>query len=160
MKKSRIIISTLLIAALVLLSFAGCSVIPNAEDVASVKIAMTSYCMNGEDYKDIKNADFIGIGTQTGVVPIIRFDIDDPEIIKEAVEMNKTLDRLGDLQCNCIPFTYKCEYIMKDGSRIHNSINKTAQNHEELFGEFLKKINKYAVKVLSSTQFKNGEWTE
>lgn len=164
MKKKLSAFLALLVSILALISSVGCSgdktdVIPKAEDVASVKVAMSTDCMYADDYRWVKNADIILSDSQTESKPIL-FEISDTDAIREAVEMNKRLESLESLQCKCIPFRYKCEYTMKDGSRIYNDITRIAENHEELFGNFLKKINKYAVAVLTYTRFDSDEWAE
>lgn len=164
MKKRISAYLALLISTLALLSTVGCSgdktdVIPKAEDVASVKLAMSTGCMYADDYRWVENADILLSDSQTASKPIL-FEIHDTAVISEAVEMNKRLESLEGRQCMCIPFRYKCEYTMKDGSRIYNDITKIAENHEELFGDFLKKINKYAVAVLTHTRFDSDEWAE
>lgn len=138
----------------------GCSqdkkdVIPDASDVASVKIAVSALCMNDDDYDGVENQELY----DSSRMPIIRFDIDDEDVIAKAVETNKAIDSAENLSDIDSPdFRYKCEYTMKDGTKIYNSIQKTVLDEDALFGDFIEEINKYAVKSLSSASFGNDEW--
>lgn len=139
----------------------GCSsdkenVIPNPDDVASVKIATENYMLDIDNYKDLENWE---LTKNNGIVNIL-FEInDDSEMISEAVEINQKLDEANELVgMSKIPIIYKCEYTMKGGSKIYNSLRKAIDNEETIFGDFFDKIDKYAVKLLTADNFTSDEW--
>ena len=82
-------------------------------------------------------------------------------MINKAVEMNKKLDEAENTTgINKSSTLYKCEYTMKDGSKIYNSIRKTIDDEKALMEDFFNEIDDYAVKFLTNTMFTSDSWRE
>lgn len=135
-------------------------IIPDPNEVESVKIAAQLPWKNvDESYEDIKNYEYV---KDNGTVYKMLYEIkDNPEMINKAVEMNKKLDEAENITgINKAPIFYKCEYTMKDGSKIYNIIDKTLDDEKALMEDFFNEIDDYAVKFLTGRMFTSDSWRE
>lgn len=135
-------------------------IIPDPNEVESVKIAAQLPWKNiDESCKDIENYEYV---KDNGTIYTMLYKIkDNPGMINKAVEMNKKLDEAENTTgINKSSTLYKCEYTMKDGSKIYNSIRKTIDDEKALMEDFFNEIDDYAVKFLTNTMFTSDSWRE
>lgn len=135
-------------------------IIPDPNEVESVKIAAQLPWKNiDESCKDIENYEYV---KDNGTIYTMLYKLkDNPGMINKAVEMNKKLDEAENTTgINKSSTLYKCEYTMKDGSKIYNSIRKTIDDEKALMEDFFNEIDDYAVKFLTNTMFTSDSWRE
>lgn len=104
-------------------------VFPSKSEISSIKIGIMSSLLEQDkykdDYKDIKYGSIL----EDSALQYIRYEIDsnaeNSEILfDKAIETDEKINELENYQLNKFPFGYKCEYTLKDGSKIEHSYKK------------------------------------
>lgn len=134
----------------------GCSFdIPEASEVKSIRVA-TSYILQSGDYSSVKNAaDY----SSPSEIPAVLYSIEDKELIEETIEVAKEFEAAADKtgEINSIAIWFKCEYTLNNGSTITRGFEKTIENSDEIFDEYLADIMDCAVSCITIDQLEDDD---
>lgn len=134
----------------------GCSFdIPEASEVKSIRVA-TSYILQSGDYSSVKNAaDY----SSPSEIPAVLYSIEDKELIEETIEVAKEFEAAADKtgEINSIPIWFKCEYTLNNGNTVTRGFEKTIENSDEIFYEYLADIMDCAVSCITIDQLEDDD---
>lgn len=157
MKKAFTMILSLSLAVVLAVSMlSGCSLdIPEASEVKSIRVA-TSYISPSGDYSSVKNA--ANYSSQSDI-PAVLYSIEDTELIEETIEIAKEFEAAADKQgeINSMPIWFKCEYTLNNGSTVTRGFEKTIENSDEIFDDYLADIMDCAVSCITIDQLEDDD---
>lgn len=157
MKKTfTMILSLSLAVVLAVTLLSGCSFdIPEASEVKSIRVA-TSYILQSGDYSSVKNAaDY----SSPSEIPAVLYSIEDKELIEETIEVAKEFEAAADKtgEINSIPIWFKCEYTLNNGSTVTRGFEKTIENSDEIFDDYLADVMGCAVSCITIDQLEDDD---